>query len=315
MTMFTYKHTQFEGINNLYADNILPQLLPLETQRKAVWPKFYRFAAGVFIAAAIGMGFIFKQNLHPLFFAFAGGLAIIILRVYYTSISNPVRGETKQILMGEICRFIGLSYTEQDALHPPVIDEWQALSLLPHRLDRIAFEDFISGEINGTDMQLCEAKLERKVKTDKGHRWDTVFRGSLITLDFHRDFLGTTLVLRDAGVFNAKKKNGMKRIGLGEPQFEKIFEAYGTDQVEGRYLLTPVFMEKLVALEESVEGDKIRFAFHGGRLWVAVEHLNRFETRSLRQSLTDSSRVQNVIDEIDAILSIITAVSITKRRR
>jgi len=40
----------------------------------------------------------------------------------------------------------------------------------------------------------------------------------------------------------------MKRVGLVDPVFEKIFEAYGTDQVEARYLLTPTFMQRLVRL-------------------------------------------------------------------
>jgi len=206
-------------------------------------------------------------------------------------------------------------YAEQDETKTPALDYWQALHLLPSRIDRAHFEDFINGEIEAVGMQVCEAKLERKVKTDKGHRWDTVFRGSLIALDFHRDFLGTTIVLRDVGFFNAKKKSGMKRIGLGEPRFEKIFEAYGTDQVEGRYLLTPVFMEKLVALEHSVDGKKIRFAFSEGKLLIAVEHGNRFEINSLRQSMTDPARVQTVINEVEAILSIITAVAAPQKRR
>jgi len=134
-------------------------------------------------------------------------------------------------------------------------------------------------------------------------------------MDFHRKFLGTTIVLRDGGLFNSKRKGEMKRIGLASPKFEKIFEAYGTDQVEGRYLLTPIFMEKLMALEESVDGKKIRFAFSDGKLHVAVEHPNRFETKSLRQPMTDASRVQRVIDELEAVLSIISAVSVPEKKR
>ena len=62
--------------------------------------------------------------------------------------------------------------------------------------------------------------------------------------------------------------------------FSKIFEAYGTDQVETRYLLTPTFMQRLVDLEQSVDGKKIRFAFTGGQLLIAVETENRYEAGS-----------------------------------
>ena len=171
------------------------------------------------------------------------------------------------------------------------------------------------GRIADADIRVCEAKLEQKVKTDKGEHWKTVFQGSLLEMDFHRDFIGTTIVLRDAGIFNSKRKGEMKRIGLASPKFEKIFEAYGTDQVEGRYLLTPTFMETLIDLEETVDGKKIRFAFNEGRLWIAVEHPNRFETKSLRQPMTDIGRVQTIVDELEAIFTIVTAVAAPKKRR
>jgi len=313
--MFTHTHTSFDGIDKLYSDKILPQLLPVENARKAFWPKFYRNAALVFISFMAVTAFLFLRFDHIFILIFGGAITLATIGGFYLTGSKTLRGETKQILMEEICSFIGLSYIETDETQTPNLNYWQGLGLLRHGVDRSHFEDFISGDVNETGMQVCEAHLERKVKTDKGHRWDTIFRGSLITLDFHRDFLGTTIVLRDAGFFNSKKKNGMKRIGLGEPRFEKIFEAYGTDQVEGRYLLTPVFMETLVALEESVDGNKIRFAFSNGKLLIAVEHGNRFEITSLRQTITDPARVQTVITELEAILSITTSVAAPKRRR
>lgn len=313
--MFTYKHAQFDGLDGFYISEILPELEPIERARQAFWPKFYRISAFLLIVIVIATGVLFQRFSHPFILLFGVLIAMGTVVGYYTSASASVRGDTKHILMARICGFIGFTYAQKDEANLPALDYWQNLHLLPARIDRTHFEDFIRGHIQETNMNVCEAKLERKVKTDKGHRWDTVFRGSLITLDFHREFLGTTIVLRDAGIFNAKKKNNMKRIGLGEPRFEKIFEAYGTDQVEGRYLLTPVFMETLVALEESVEGNRIRFAFSNGKLLIAVEHADRFEVTGLLQSITDPARVQTVVNEIEAILSIIKSVAAPKRRR
>jgi len=313
--MLNYTHPQFRGIEAKYVNDLLPQLLPIELARKAFWPKFYR-RAGFAVLIILGLTFLAIKHFDHFIFAIFGFMAATVaVASYYASASKSIRGDTKQILMQHICEFIGLHYVETDEMMRADISYWQGLSLLPQPIHRDHFEDFINGQVNGTHVSLCEAKLERKVKTDKGHRWDIVFRGSLITLDFHRDFLGTTLVLRDAGIFNAKKKNGMKRIGLGEPRFEKIFEAYGTDQVEGRYLLTPVFMEKLVALEESVDGEKIRFAFSHEKLLIAVEHGNRFESGSMRQTITDPARAQTIINEIEAVLAIIESVTEPKKRR
>jgi len=74
-------------------------------------------------------------------------------------------------------------------------------------------------------------------------------------------------------------------------------------------------MEKLVALEESVDGEKIRFAFSHEKLLIAVEHGNRFESGSMRQTITDPARAQTIINEIEAVLAIIESVTEPKKRR
>jgi hypothetical protein len=127
-------------------------------------------------------------------------------------------------------------------------------------------------------------------------------------IDFDKSFLGKTVVLRDKGMFNRKAKGEMKRVGLVDPIFEKIFEAYGTDQVEARYLLTPDFMQRLVDLEESVDGRKIRFGFVDKQLLIAVETSNRYEAGSMLKPLAAATRMQTILDEIGAIYDVIDGV-------
>ena len=313
--MFKHKHTVFNDIDDLYTQTILPQLLPLEDERKKFWRSF-KITAPILvmiILAIAGFVYVRSSQVGALIFGFifssagVGGL--------YSYKSKGVRRDSKSILMSAISHHIGLIFQNEVTVAREAIAELQQLKLLPSTIDRSHFEDSISGKFDDVDIKICEAKLEREVRSDKGKRWQTIFRGSLLEMDFHRDFLGTTIVLRDGGIFNSKRKGDMKRIGLASPKFEKIFEAYGTDQVEGRYLLTPTFMEKLMELEESVEGKKIRFAFSKGKLHVAVEHANRFETKNLRQPITDAARVQTVIDELESVLSIISIVSQPEKKR
>ena len=89
---------------------------------------------------------------------------------------------------------------------------------------------------------------------------------------------------------------------------DRIFEAYGTDQVEARYLLDPVFMQKLIDLEQSVDGKKIRFGFLGGKLHIVVQTPNRYEAGSMLKPLTAPDRTQKILDEIGAIYDIVDAV-------
>ena len=293
----------------------MPQLLPLEAKRLAFWKQFKRFAVAVCIVAIVVSFFILNRVGNPGFIFIGIFLSAASIGGFYSFKSKRVKSDAKNILMSEISAFVGLHFNLKPQIQAEFLQNLQSLKLLPPRIHRTHFEDGISGRIGEVDVHVCEAKLERKVKTDKGERWQTVFQGSLLEMDFHRDFHGTTIVLRDAGIFNAKRKGEMKRIGLASTRFEKIFEAYGTDQVEGRYLLTPTFMETLLELEDKVDGKKIRFAFNEGKLWIAVEHPNRFETKSLKQPMTDTSRIQTIIDELDAIFTIVTAVATQKKRR
>ena len=73
----------------------------------------------------------------------------------------------------------------------------------------------------------------------------------------------------------------MKRIDLVDPAFEKIFEAYGTDQVEGRVILDPALMQCMINLERAVSGKNIHFGFDRDTLFIAVETKDQFEAGSM----------------------------------
>lgn len=167
-----------------------------------------------------------------------------------------------------------------------------------------SIEDQISGHVHGADFSSVEVKLTKK----SGKNTITDFHGQLMSLTFPRKFLGRTIVLRDKGWLQGKKKGDMKRVGLVDPVFEDLFEAYSTDQVEARYLLDPVFMQKLIDLEKSVDGRNIRFGFSDSQLFIAVETENRFEAGSMKRSLMAPSRTQKILNEIRAIFHVVDGV-------
>ncbi|HHL43769.1 MAG TPA: DUF3137 domain-containing protein [Hellea balneolensis] len=218
-----------------------------------------------------------------------------------------LRAQTKSMLMNNICTFLGWQYTEKE-FESPNMDIWRKNRLMPS-YDRSSFEDQMTGTAHGTRFKFCEAHLERESRDSDGKRhWSTVFRGVLLEIEFPEKFLGKTVVLRDAGIFNRKKFSDMKRVGLVDPKFEKIFEAYGTDQVEARVLLTPTFMQRLVDLEQKFDGKKSRFGFIDRKLYIGIEAPNQFEAGSMMKPLTDSSRTQKILNELGSIMDVIDGV-------
>ncbi len=307
MHQFEESHPEFKGFSAFYEAEILPGLERDEQTRLGVISKIKKtmplIAAGTLIALAVAI--YFGAPFMVLAFLTGGGVMAGAGMAQY--MLRTVRSDTKDNIVGNLCRFLGLAFQSEMSVAPR-LGQFNELGLVTAKYDRSEFEDQISGTAHGAKFLLHEAHLEKKEGTGKNRRLVTKFRGQLLAIEFHQKFLGRTIVLRDKGWLQRKKKGDMKRVGLVDPVFEKIFEAYGTDQVEARYLLTPTFMQRLVDLEHSVNGANIRFGFDGGLLLIAVETANRYEAGSMFEPLIETSRTQIILDEIGAIYDVIDGV-------
>lgn len=316
MHQFNEHHSELKGFSKYFHNEIFPLLAAQDGVRRVALGKAKLYCTIIALVAVGGAIYFhltadeFQLIIIPLF---GGAIAIGLL---YGRLMKTVRGETKDRIVGGICNYVGWNF-QAEVTDKPDLNLLAIYGLLPkgyQRKDdgsvnwssgkRSSFEDQMSGEAHGAQFKSVETHLERK----NDDNWSTVFRGQVMMLTFPRKFLGKTVVLRDKGMFQSKKKGELKRVGLVDPVFEKIFEAYSTDQVESRYLLNPVFMQKLVDLEKSVDGKNIRFGFIEGQLLIVVETPNRFEAGSMLKPLIAPARTQKILNEVGAIYDIVDAV-------
>ena len=308
MHQFLETHPEFKGFSAFYERELHPFLMQTETERSRKIGRLKKIIPVIVLIAVAIAALLWTKTQHimTLIVPLIGGAAAST--ALYHFFLEGVKANTKTHLVGGICQFVGLDFKEKLDAAPdltPFFDN----KLLPSRFDRVSFEDHMFGNAHSAEFSSSECHMERKYKDKNGKtQWKTIFRGAVMTIDFHRKFLGRTVVLRDKGIFNSKKKSDMKRVGLVDPKFEKIFEAYGTDQVEARYILSPDFMQRLVDIETSVDGKNIRFGFVNNLLYVAVETANRFEAGSMLKPITDTSRTQKILDEIGAIYDLVDGV-------
>jgi len=316
MHQFNEHHPELKGFSEYFHAEIFPLLAAQEGQRKEALRKAKLYGAGIGVLAAVLASlayFITKEINLTVFTLFVGVMAILSL---YAWLMKSIRGETKDRIVGGICKYVGWRF-QAEVTDKPDLELLATYGLLPkgyhqkvhsgidwNNSKRASFEDQMSGEAHGAQFISVETHLER----ESDDSWTTVFRGQVMMLTFPRKFLSKTVVLRDKGMFQRKKRGDMKRVGLADPVFEKIFEAYSTDQVESRYLLDPVFMQKLIDLERSVDGKKIRFGFIDGQLLIVVETPNRFEPGSMLQPLTTPERTQKILDEVGAVYDVVDGV-------
>jgi hypothetical protein len=167
-------------------------------------------------------------------------------------------------------RFTKRDFIEMD-LFEKTVEKWHA-------------EDEVGGRKNVVTYSILEAKATATEGSGKNRRTVVVFKGSIVRLDFNKNFLGHTVVVPDSeskilgGLFGESKSRRRKDIcRLESVDFEKLYSVYGTDQQEARYLLTPKMMELIIEAQR-VLGSDLRLSFHDNSVFVTIpQSRNRFE--------------------------------------
>jgi hypothetical protein len=139
------------------------------------------------------------------------------------------------------------------------------------------------------------------------------FDGLVVSVSHKLPIYGRTVVLPDLGVLNPRHVDGMKRVGFPSRAFEAAFEVYSDDQVEGRSLIPPDFMERLLAFDPILSGGKGSVAFAGRQMHVVLPtgsllrfssdlHFNRLEDAA-QHVASEMIQLFTMIAEVDALHS------------
>ena len=215
-----------------------------------------------------------------------------------------VARRAKAAVVQALCGPLGVTYQLAGGAAPQ-FDEFLRLRLL-QRPDETRFQDFFNGRRAGVDFAICEAHLTQ----GSGKERHVVFHGQLFCLSSARRRAATTVVLRNTGWFKSFEcPPGLKPVGLEDPNFNRTFAVFGSDQVEAREILTPAFMQQLNDLESVYHGAHIRCAFDQSLLLIALEGPNRFEIGSMFSSLVQRSRVETIARNIDQVFKLIDEFS------
>lgn len=256
-----------------------------------------------------------SENLRLFLFAVIGFFALVWA---YKPRAEAV-AHMKTGINQAIARAVGLDYVEKRE-PGPAFETARKFGMLP-RFNRSGFEDFWSGEIAGHPFELFEAHLEQKRSSGKNTHYVTVFRGAIMRFGFGTPFHGTTLLARDGRFrkFFGGRKDTVEAGGLElgcvdlvHPEFEDAFDLYSTDQTEARYLVDPVYCERLIAIEEAFSGNEIRTLFQGGEVVVIVEMKNMFESGSL-DSGKDRHLVEKTCEQFGTLADLANALDKKKR--
>jgi len=303
---FESRRPIFEGIKTHYETNVVPDLKELDVKRVET----HSLALfGQLFVGLIGLLFTtFLVSAFGLFGLMFGVIPTIIVMVFTWGLQTKTFvHDAKQTLIGGVISYFGWTYSPKSE-EPKIFKRLSKLRLFTG-FDSKQFSDRIEGVAFDKKFSLTEIFLTRtETRTSTDHNGNTttethtvtVFNGCLISIDTPQEFLGETIVLRRGFLFNPKKVKTLKKVGLVSSKFEKVFNAYGTDQVESRYLLPLTLIEQIIAYEKAFKGKDVRFAFIEGQLHIVVETGARFEFKRMAESMLSTSRITTLLKEIEA---------------
>lgn len=308
-------HPRFDGFEAHYASDIEPWIMKQENRRK-LFLKLAGLAIVVTIVLVAGLQLLYWGAIGDAFHIAA--ILFVVPAVMGAAVCWGIvwlfRFSIKQYLVPKVCQFAGLTFDARPTSFP--FNLFDEADFLPNH-DRKVWEDGITGSHGDVNFRLVETKLQTRnsSSSSSGENWRTKWRGMFFLLEFPKPFQGRTIVTRERSAMG-KLFAGQPAdpVRLEDPRFEKLFEAYSTDQVEARYLLTPTFMERVVALAAMVGRDSPEFMFVDNRLGIAVRsRKNRFEGGSILTPMQDRKRVDDLVLELSLIFHMIDTLQINMK--
>jgi hypothetical protein len=182
------------------------------------------------------------------------------------------------------------------------------------------FDDFDTAnsniEIFGTHRGLIISIVTLVLTSGAGKERRVSFEGLLVEVTLPRKLQATTAAIARTGGFgqfrDRLRTGGRQRVELEDPRFADSYDVWSTDQIAARALLTPAFMERLLALrgpDSNTDGLPLMLA-RDNRLTLAIPRVGRdhFAVPSFRQAAASRTALIALHDHIAAVLAITDAV-------
>lgn len=195
--------------------------------------------------------------------------------------------------------------------------------LFKQQIDRFSGNDLVRGNVDGISLQFSYLHAEHESQNTKGQsHWETVFQGLFIVADFNKHFKATTLVLPDraqksfgdliGGWLQSQNRTYGELIRMDDPEFEKYFVVYGSDQVEARYLLTPSMMKRILDLRHRCKKE-LYLSFKSEQIYIAIAYRKDLFEPSLFGSLLDYKQAIEYIKTLHLAVGIVQELQLNQK--
>lgn len=183
--------------------------------------------------------------------------------------------------------------------------------------------DFVFSELWASHTREYYDYKENKQKKER----TTLFNGIFFHADFHKRTMAKTFVFSDQAekwlgkqmgqYLQSEETNNIDHrwgdlVKLEDPEFEREFCVYASDQIEARYVLTPDMMRRLLLLKHRFDRN-LSLSFVDSRVYIGVAYrANLFEPKIFRTGL-DFEHVERFYTLVDHMLKIVDDLNLNTR--
>jgi hypothetical protein len=242
-----------KAFKEFYQQKIHPLLKSLDAKRQGEAKQAQRRRPWAMLRYALwGLAFLMLASIDVKAGLFLMLASVVVWAIKVCSAAQRAyHARIQDEIFPVVVSFFGESFRYSPARgNPTRVGDLYSLKLLPE-YDSHQLGDYVCGIYKNVSIEFTELSLTvRKDKKDVA-----VFEGALLTLGMNRTLNSRILIRQDQGAIgNFFQIAPMPRVQLEDPKFEKMFEVYGTDQLESRVVLTPRFMECVRSLSDRFGG-------------------------------------------------------------
>lgn len=307
------------GLYDFYSADLRPVLLEQERKRKRVFSSIKFNLIMILGGSALltplvwgwlssdGLGFI--EAIVPVSI-----LSLIYMIAVYRTIVKNHRVEAKQHIISRVLKFIDpeLRYRAESRVSG---GELEASGFFERGSTvHMTGEDFIVGRIYDLGFKCSEIHLPRvSSEFTDGELTRFTFRPqgfkglfAVIELPERLDSVIYIFPNNFSGKMNRQFATvaRLERIKLEDPTFERYFNAYATDQLQSRMVLTTKLIDDISTLRQRLKSD-IMLSIKGNRLYIAVASSKDLFEPNIFMSYLNPEQVRDYLKELNIVMQLV----------
>lgn len=302
-------------LTDFYYNNLFPTLQKLENDRKSLRHRIIFVAITV---TAIFAAIAYALNNYYDFIIF---IYIAIGALLYKFMIKDYTHEFKMNVIKPLIHAIDKTLLYSSTTH--VSEYLFEHSKLFSNPDRMSGNDYVKGQIDGINIQFSDIHAQKRNQNAKGKdTWSTIFQGLFIVADFNKHFNGETVVLPDTAqstfgdiIGHWLQSNNAARdelVKMDDPDFEKEFVVYSSDQIEARYILSHSLMKKLLDFKHKSK-HPVYISFIGTHIYMAISYDKDLFEPSVFHSLLDYKVAMEYVNTLHLAIGVVEELKLNQK--